>query len=228
MRWPARPLFSCAACWNNRRRLFPGARPKIPTSPLMDLHPTKIGSALSGPSGIAELMDDLGAALSGTAGRPMHMLGGGNPAHLPAMQGVWRARMRELLEDEPAFDRMLANYDGPAGNPAFRAAMAKCLQQHYGWEVTTENIAVTNGGQSAFFFLFAMLAGTMPDGTQRKVLLPLVPEYIGYADQGLVESPFLALRPVIELGEGHEFKYRIDLAARISRFPAPHSARSAG
>src|SRR5690606_7907469 len=176
----------------------------------MHLHPTKIGAALSGHSGIAELMADLGAALSGTAGRPMHMLGGGNPAHVPAMQQVWRERMGELLADEAGFDRMLANYDGPAGSPGFRAAMAKSLRDHYGWDVGPENIAVTNGGQTAFFFLFSLIAGVMPDGTQRKVLLPLVPEYIGYADQGLVEKPFVALKPVIELGEGHEFKYRID------------------
>ncbi len=179
----------------------------------MNILPTKIGAALSGPSGIAELMADLGAALTGTAGRPMHMLGGGNPAHVPAMQAVWRARMRELLDDEPAFDRMLANYDGPAGSPSFRMALAQCLRDHYGWDVGSENIAVTNGGQTAFFFLFTLLAGVMPDGSRRKVLLPLVPEYIGYADQGLTESTFVGLRPVIELGEGHEFKYRIDFEA---------------
>jgi valine--pyruvate aminotransferase len=178
----------------------------------MDLHPTKIGAALSGQSGIAQLMSDLGAAFSGTAGRPMHMLGGGNPAHVPAVQAVWRARMREMLEDEPAFDRMLANYDGPAGSPSFRAAMAGFLREQCGWDVGSENIAVTNGGQTAFFFLFSLIAGVMPDGRQRKVLLPLVPEYIGYADQGLIEEPFVAVKPVIELGEGHEFKYRIDLA----------------
>lgn len=179
----------------------------------MDIEPTQIGSSLSGPSGIVELMDDLGTALSGSAGRVMHMLGGGNPAHIPAMQAVWRERMREILGDEVYFDRMLANYDGPAGSPRFRSAMAAFLRNQYGWEVGPENIAVTNGGQTAFFFLFTMLAGQMPGGAARRVLMPLVPEYIGYADQGLTPTALVSQQPRIDLLEGHEFKYRIDFEA---------------
>jgi alanine-alpha-ketoisovalerate/valine-pyruvate aminotransferase len=33
--------------------------------------------------------------------------------------------------------------------------------------------------------LFNLLAGRMPDGSRKKILLPLVPEYIGYSDQGI-------------------------------------------
>ena len=50
-----------------------------------------IGNLLSGPSGIQELMDDLGEALS--VAPDMRMLGGGNPAAIPQMQALWRGRM---------------------------------------------------------------------------------------------------------------------------------------
>lgn len=170
---------------------------------------TKIGDALSGHSGIAELMNDLGAALQGDASG-MLMLGGGNPAHIPKMQAVWRRRLQEIVADQPFCDRLLANYDGPAGNPRFRQSMAQCLRQTYGWDVGPENIAVTAGGQTAFFFLFTLLAGELPDGRRRKILLPISPEYIGYADQGLSEGALVSHRPRIELIGEHSFKYHID------------------
>ena len=176
----------------------------------MDPQVTKIGESLSGPSGIVELMDDLGSALASGASSNWLMLGGGNPAHVPEMQSVWRTRLREIAADETFCDRMLANYDGPAGNPRFRQSVADCLQQKYGWEVGPENIAITNGGQTAFFFLFTLLAGERSNGSIQKVLLPITPEYIGYADQGLCDSAFVSHLPRIDRIDDHTFKYRID------------------
>jgi valine--pyruvate aminotransferase len=171
------------------------------------------GERLSGHSGIVELMDDLGAALAGTGKTHMRMLGGGNPAHVPPVQKVWRERLQAIVDDTEHCDRMLANYDGPGGNPRFRESFAGALRDIYGWDVGPENIAVTNGGQTAFFFLFTLLAGEMADGRFRKVVLPLVPEYIGYSDQGVAEGIFQSFRPRIEQLDGHSFKYRIDFDA---------------
>lgn len=171
---------------------------------------SKIGQTLSGPSGIVELMDDLGAALAGGGSSEMLMLGGGNPAHVPRMQAVWRERLREIVSDEAFCDQMLANYDGPAGNPQFRKSVAACLRETYGWDVGPENISITNGGQTAFFFLFALLAGEMPGGNHRKILLPITPEYIGYSEQGLAADVFTSHRPRIDKLDDHTFKYRID------------------
>lgn len=176
----------------------------------MNLQITKIGELLSGHSGIVELMDDLGIALAGGESSGMLMLGGGNPAHVPEIQAVWRERLRKIVADEPFCDQMLANYDGPAGSPRFRESVAACLRKKYGWDVGPENIAITNGGQTAFFFLFALLAGDMPNGSKRKILLPITPEYIGYADQGLCEGTFVSHRPRIDKIDDHTFKYRID------------------
>jgi valine--pyruvate aminotransferase len=156
-------------------------------------------------------MDDLGTALTTEPG--MRMLGGGNPAHIPAVQAIWRERMRELLADGAAYDRLLANYDPPRGNPAFLEALAGCLNTACGWNLTPQNLAVTPGGQAAWFMLFNMLAGEQPDGRHRKILLPLVPEYIGYENQGLDDGFFAACRPGIEDLPNHVFKYHVDFDA---------------
>lgn len=169
------------------------------------------GQKLTEHSGITELMDDLGEALTLGRGR-LRMMGGGTPAHIPVIQEIWRERMREMLEKTPdEFDRVLADYDQPAGSPAFRDALAGFLKREYGWDLTRKNIAITNGGQTAFFFLLNRFAGAMSDGSERRILLPLVPEYIGYSDQGVSGGGlFDARRPRIELHGSHRFKYHID------------------
>ena len=172
------------------------------------------GQKLTGRSGILELMDDLGRAM--TIEPDMRMLGGGNPAAVPEMQALLRKRMHELVEDGHALDRMLGNYDPPQGNPRFLRALAGLLQRTFGWDIGPENLAITTGGQSAFFYLFNLLAGRFENGRQRKVLLPLAPEYIGYADQGLEGELFVACRPHITWPQGEDarvFKYTIDFAA---------------
>jgi len=180
-------------------------------------HPFELslaGSKLAGHSGILELMDDLGRAM--TIDPHMRMLGGGNPAVIPEMQALVRARMQELLDDGDTFDRMLANYEPPQGNPRFIRAVAELLQRTYGWDIGPQNIAITSGGQSAYFYLFNLLAGKFADRRRRKILLPLAPEYIGYADQGLDEEMFRSCRPRLERphqGDERLFKYHIDFAA---------------
>ena len=170
---------------------------------------SKFGQYLGCGSGIGELMDDLGHALA-SGGPDMKMLGGGQPARIPEMNAVWRMRLEELMEEPGGLERSLTSYDPPSGNPRFLEAIAGLFRETFGWNLTSENVAVTSGGQTAFYFLFNLLAGDMPDGSRRKILLPLVPEYIGYANQGNCGDLFRAVTPLIEKTGPHEFKYRVD------------------
>ena len=156
-------------------------------------------------------MDDLGEALTSGKDR-LRMMGGGNPDHIPSIQRLWRKQMEALLDDEGnEFDRVLADYDQPAGSPSFREAVAGFLQTQYGWDLTRENIAVTNGGQTASFFLLNRFAGEMTDGGEKRILLPIVPEYIGYGDQGVSDNDlFDSRKPLVEITGERRFKYRID------------------
>jgi valine--pyruvate aminotransferase len=116
----------------------------------------------------------------------MRMLGGGQPAAIPQVQALWRQRMSEMLADG-SIDKTLLNYDPPGGNPLFREAMAAFLKRECGWDVTRENIAVMPSSQSACFLLFNLLAGHTA-GKKRRILFPLLPEYIGYANQALAKA----------------------------------------
>ena len=160
-------------------------------------------------SGIGELMQDLGEALA--SGDPnLCMLGGGQPAHLPEVDRIWQARLRELAEDLDSVSKVLGDYQPPGGDADFRRAVANLLQREFGWPITSDHICVTAGGQTAFFMLLNALAGRFEDGSFRKVLLPIVPEYIGYADQSTSADLFAAVHPKIKKIGSHEFKYLID------------------
>jgi valine--pyruvate aminotransferase len=121
--------------------------------------------------------------------------------------------MRSLLDDADRFDRVVGQYDTPQGRPAFLDAVARMLHREFGWEVTRENIAVTNGSQAAFFILFNLLAGPDEAGNDRRILFPLMPEYIGYADQALRPTDFVSFLPAIERIDEHTHKYHIDFDA---------------
>lgn len=158
------------------------------------------------PTGSLELMEDLGSARPGTL-----MLGGGNPARIPAVEAVYARRLAEIAADPAQLGRFAASYSAPGGDLGFRAAVAAALAERYGWPLTASNIALTSGSQSAFFTLFNLLAGDGADGQRRRILLPLAPEYIGYADVGLSDD-MLVSRPaaIEELPEGL-FKYHVRL-----------------
>lgn len=170
---------------------------------------SKFGDRFTRPTGARELMDDLGSALA--SDRPVCMLGGGNPAHIPELEDLFSNELRRVLDSEPEYRRMLANYPSPAGEERFRAALAGLFSREYGWDVTEKNIALTGGSQGAFFLLFNLLAGEQSDGSFRRVLMPVTPEYIGYQDLGLTEGMLTAMRPTIEEFDDRTFKYRLDV-----------------
>ncbi len=159
-------------------------------------------------SGISRLMEDLGQALAQPG--DTIMLGGGNPGQIPGVQACFQERMRHIIDTPALFASTFGNYDPPQGNLAFRAAVSCLLREQVAWPIDTEHIALTNGSQSAFFALFNMLAGRFPGETRKQILLPLTPEYIGYADLGLEPDMFVSLRPRIECIGEHRFKYHID------------------
>lgn len=170
---------------------------------------SQFGSKFTRLSGITQLMADLGKA-NISQSENICMLGGGNPAAIPAAEEIFQQEMRFLLSQPNAFNQMLGNYDGPTGTEKFIANLVNLLNNRYRWGITEKNISLTNGSQSSFFSLFNLLAGDMPDGSQKKILLPLAPEYIGYFDQGLSENMFIAQAPVVEHISDFQFKYHID------------------
>lgn len=173
---------------------------------------SRFGTSFGSDAGIVQLMDDLGNAV--VADRNMLMLGGGNPGRIPELERLFRDRMQRVLDDGVAFERLIGEYGPPEGHQRLREALARLLRESQGWQIGPENIALTNGSQSASFMLFNMLGGTDEEGVGKRIALPLTPEYIGYADQGAGPDLFTSTRPQIELLADGLFKYRVDFDAQ--------------
>lgn len=171
---------------------------------------SKFASRFDTNSGIVQLMDDLGNALS--TDKNVLMMGGGNPSHIPEVQQFYHDKMQRVLDQPAEFAHMIGDYDPPQGEQSFLEALARLLNKENDWDIDAKNIALTAGSQSGFFLLFNIFAGECTDGVKRRILLPMAPEYIGYSDVGLSDYLFVARKPKIETFNDHTFKYHVNFS----------------
>lgn len=169
---------------------------------------SKFGIKFSSENGITRLMDDLGSA-NHSNDTDIVMLGGGNPAPINQLNEIFIKEITKLI-DKSEIASVIGRYDSPRGNAEFIKALWIMFNKHYKWDIDESNIVITNGSQNSFFSLFNLLAGEMQDGSSRKILLPIVPEYIGYADQGLTEDIFVSIQPDIVFLDNKQYKYQIN------------------
>lgn len=174
-------------------------------------HLSNIGRQLTQRTGVDDLMEDLFEALQ--SGNPdLCQLNGGSPAVLPEVTQLWRASMQQLL-DSGKYDVLVEKYAHPAGDPVFVQVLVNYLNARCGWNLTTDNVAITQGGQMACFTLFNMLAGPSENGVMKEILFPLCPDYVGYAAQSLCGSVmFRGIPPVIRHIDDRVFKYEVDFS----------------
>lgn len=168
------------------------------------------GEKFSSHSGIVEVMDDLGTALSENP--DMIFMGGGNPGRVQQVEAIFQQRLESVMNDPIQRHNLFGIYQAPQGDMDFRKQVAAFLSKQCGWKLSARNIAVSNGSQPAFFALYNMFAGDMNNGSHNRIHLPLAPEYLGYADIGLSEDFFTATRPTIDLLDDKLFKYRVDFS----------------
>lgn len=175
------------------------------------------GDKFTTQSGILRLMADIGEAQR--SAKMFNMLGVGNPASIDTVNSVFA----DVYQQAGA--KVIGNigsYAPPQGDGELVTALACFLNRHYGWGVGEQNIALTNGSQNAFFYLFNLFGGKYADGSQKKILLPLAPEYIGYCDVHVEGVHFAASKPSISRttyrGKEGFFKYQVDFDA-LARHP---------
>jgi len=161
-------------------------------------------------SGIVQLMEDLGDALS--TNKNMLMMGGGNPSHIPEVTQFFHDKMQRVLDRPAEFAHMIGDYESPQGDKPFLEAIANLLSEENGWDISSKNIALTAGSQAGFFLLFNIFGGDCSDGINRQILLPMVPEYIGYSDVGLSDDQFVSRKPDIEKYDDRIFKYHVNFS----------------
>ena len=169
---------------------------------------SQFGDKFVGPTGIGTLMDDLGQAMAGS--EPVLMLGGGNPGSIPEIEDRLCRELAKIANSRSEFARIAGAYDAPNGEMRFIKALVDLLNHEYNWGLSVDNVALTNGSQNAFFYLFNLFGGRYADGSDKKILLPLAPEYIGYSDVFVDGVHFVANKPTIDYLDNHIFKYRVD------------------
>jgi len=171
------------------------------------------GNKFTNETGISTLMEDLGTALREKP--EMIFMGGGNPAHIEPLEVIFQQQLEAILENPAKRHELFGVYQSPLGDLSLRTHLAKTLHNHYGWPISANNIAISNGSQSAFYTLFNLFGGpeTNDSGPVKQIQLPLAPEYLGYSDAGLQEDFFDVTRPSIEFLDNHQFKYHVDFNA---------------
>ena len=151
-------------------------------------------------------MEDLGTALADKSTN-LCMLGGGQPAYCPDMMAVFQEELQKIASSPERVQEVLGEYDPAAGNMEFRKALAQMFHELNQWDVTADNIGLAAGGQSACFHLMNALAG---EGEH--ILVPLIPDYMGYRDQLVSGAEFMGIPGIAEIQEDF-FRYRVDLEA---------------
>lgn len=192
---------------------------------------SKFGQRFTSPSSLSQIMDDLGDALRSE--NPVYLLGGGNPARIDKVNEAYLTAYKSLENGgiEGTAIESIANYSNPQGDAKFIDTLVAFFNRHYDWELTSENIALTNGSQNAFFYLFNLFGGKFDDQGEeitKSILLPLAPEYVGYSDVQIDGQYFVAVKPEIEEvdheGESGFYKYSVDFDA-LRNLPALQQGR---
>ena len=162
---------------------------------------------LTGASGIYDLMEDLGEALN--VNPDLLFLGGGNPAQIPQFESTISHHLKTIISDPKQLNKLIGVYQSPQGSEEFIDALVQYFRQHCGWRIGPQNITITNGSQSAFFTLINMLTGQV-GAHQRHMLFPMIPEYLGYFDQGVESNTFRGVLPKIHMLDHQFYKYKVD------------------
>lgn len=91
---------------------------------------SSFGNKLGGTSGITSLMEDLGNALN--SGSDIIMMGGGNPAHIPEVEKVFKEKLSLLTEDRHSMKRLIGIYDPPQVRSTLSMLWSVCLIRNMG------------------------------------------------------------------------------------------------
>ncbi|MBD2022114.1 valine--pyruvate transaminase [Leptolyngbya sp. FACHB-36] len=171
-----------------------------------------IGNQMSRLTGVRAIMKDIIETLRSGAGREFINLSAGNPLILPEVEQLWRDCTTELLASSE-YGEVVCRYGASQGYQPLIDAVVKDFNQRYGLQLTDRNVLVTPGSQSLYFCAVNVFGGYCSNGTLKKVVLPLSPDYTGYGGVSLTPEALLAYKPLLDIDESaHRFKYRPDFS----------------
>ncbi|MEV0981875.1 aminotransferase class I/II-fold pyridoxal phosphate-dependent enzyme [Streptomyces sp. NPDC049915] len=174
------------------------------------MHLSHCGTKMAGASGLRSIMEDVALSGADTSAGPWLNLSVGNPAAIPEVTALWRELAGQALAED--FERSSAVYGPSRGSRVLVDAVVEYFRTGHGWDIGPENVVVGPGSQMLCFAAAALFTGPGRGG-DRRLLLPLVPDYTGYQGLCLHEGGVEGLAPLVRREEGHRFRYAMDLDA---------------
>ncbi|MBJ6641298.1 valine--pyruvate transaminase [Streptomyces sp. DHE7-1] len=168
------------------------------------------GTKMAGLSGLRSIMEDVAASTAGASADGWLNLSVGNPAPIPMVRDMWRAALTESIAED--FDEAGCRYGPSRGSHALVESVADYFHRTYGWRLGPENIVVGPGSQMVCFAAAALFAGPGVHG-ERRIVLPMVPDYTGYQGLCMNDDGIAGVAPLIHREEDHRFRYALDIEA---------------
>jgi valine--pyruvate aminotransferase len=161
-------------------------------------------------SAVIRISQDIKLAMTSAKDTAWTNLGVGNPLITPEVKHFWKDVVGSL--DNELLTNNLCHYGDSMGLPSFRAAICDVFQNQLGWQITPENVLVTNGTQTLFYMLGSIFSEDKHAG-KNKVLIPSLPEYVGY--EALMANPehIDAKLGVEKSIDDSTFRYQLDIDA---------------
>lgn len=171
-----------------------------------------VGMKMSELTGVRAIMRDIAETIQNAKGAPLINLSAGNPVILPEVEEMWKKYTYELLDDtDVRFGEIVGRYGSSQGYEPLIQNVVQLMNSLYGWGITERNVLITPGSQSLYFLATNAFGGVTGQGGTRKIILPLCPDYTGYAGVVLSGGMLQSYKPHIEKVEPHRFKYRANL-----------------
>lgn len=168
------------------------------------------------PSGIYELMCDLGAGLNDPQ---TLMLGGGNPSILSATKELCTPILTKIINDDASFKNAFQSYSHPQGTDIVLDAIKKYFTKATHWSLEREHICITQGSQQGCYMLYNYLIGQFSGQFSKRkkstlkpvLLVAKAPDYIGYFDL-IPKDHFVSVNGKRNYLDNQTFIYTIDFA----------------
>ncbi len=173
---------------------------------------SQFGMQMSQLTGVRAIMKDIIETLRNSAGKEFINLSAGNPVILPEVEQLWRECTEDLLASSQ-YGEVVCRYGSSQGYTPLIEAVVKDFNNRYGLSLSNENILITPGSQSLYFYATNAFGGYTQEGDLRQIVLPLSPDYTGYGGVSLTPEALIAYKPTLEIDQDkHRFKYRPDFS----------------
>lgn len=172
---------------------------------------SKVGIAMTHLTGVRAIMKDIEETLrKGGESIKFYNFGAGNPVILPEVEQLWKECTEKLMATSEYSD-VVGKHGSSRGYEPLIDAIVKDFNNKYNLKLTEQNILITLGSQSLYFYAANMFGGYTSNGTLKKIALPLSPDYTGYGGISFTEESLVACKPIIEFLSNNRFKYHPDL-----------------